>query len=132
MSQRAPKEHSASSRTKGSSKRTANVARPSELKAEAVVRGLEGLVHSIGELRVEAMLRAVEQSIESQKERTNMPERTLTAAAALEQATGLHNIKPRLHGQEEDAAKEILNIREKVKLTELQNFDDDFDHWLNG
>jgi hypothetical protein len=132
MSPRASKEHSASPRTKGSSKRTAQVARPSELKAEAVVRGLEGLVHSIGELRVEAMLRAVEQSIESQKERTNMPERTLTAAAALKQAKGLHNIKPRLDQQEDNAAKEILDIREKVQLTELQTFDDDFDDWLNG
>jgi hypothetical protein len=127
MSERTSKEHPASSRSKGPS----DVVAPPDLKAEAIVRGFEGLVHSLGELRVEAMLRAVQESIENQKERTNMPERTLKAAEGLKQVTALHNIKSRLAKEEDTAAKEVSEIREKVKLAELQDFDDDFDKWMN-
>lgn len=127
MSQRTSKEHPASSRKKGPS----DVAAPPDLKTQAVVKGLEGLVHSLGDLRVEAMLRAIEGSIENQKERTNMPARTLTASTALEQTKALHRIKPRLEKEEDAAAKEVLAIRERVNLAELQAFDDDFDLWLN-
>ena len=127
MSERTSKERPASSRSKGPSE----VVAPPDLKVDAIFKGFEGLVHSLGELRVEAMLRAVQESIENQKERTNMPERTLTADEGLKQATALHNIKPRLAKEEDTAAKEISEIREKVKLAELQAFDDHFDKWMN-
>lgn len=121
--------------TPSSRKGPPEVVAPPDVKAEAVVERVEvvdGVVQSLGELRVEAMLRAVEESIKNQKERKNMPERTLTAGAALEQAMILPNIKPRLASEEDAAAKEISEIRDRIHLAELQNFDDNFDKWLNG
>jgi hypothetical protein len=131
MSPRMPKAPSASSRPETRPRREANVAAPRDLKPGAVPVGLEGLVETLTDLQARVMLGVLEASIRSKKEGTDMPERTLTADAAFKDVTELHDIKVRLKKREDGALDEVADIRARVKLEELDKFDDALDDWLN-
>jgi len=129
MSHQMPKYSSASPGTRNPPKSKAKVTLPADRESESVPPVIEDFVKTLAELQTEVVLSALQGSILIQTKGTNMPERKLTAAAALDQAKRLN--KKHLEEQQEDVVKQVEGIRAQVKLEELQKFDDDFDDWVS-
>jgi hypothetical protein len=110
----------------------AKVAAPTKPESEGVPAGIEGIVETLADLQKEVLISALKAS--TRKKGTNMPDRTLTTAAALKKVTALDGIKERLKDQNtvEEATKPVAAIRALVKIEELQKFDDELDDWVNA